>query len=294
MKTIIATTDFSRAAHNALVFAAALARDMQAKLILFNAYNPAIPTAPAPLALPAIEELLAENAARLQAVGERIAKQHDVEVECQTTTGILKEELDKLVNRRRADLVIMGMRGASLSRSLFGSITTAVLYHAHYPVLVVPEYASYQGLCRILFAHQYKYLLQAHQLDLLADIARTYNAQIQLLHVESLEEEPELWGGTATEKGATMEQLLRGIRHSYKFIRDDDVVKGIERGIAESEADLLVMVPHKADFWDTVLNRSNTRKMALHTSIPLLALPSLLPIKHTPDKAQGKKANSVE
>jgi nucleotide-binding universal stress UspA family protein len=70
---------------------------------------------------------------------------------------------------------------------------------------------------------------------------------------------------------------LQGISHDYIFIEEENALKGIEAGIDEFQADLLVMVPQKHGFWDTVMNRSTTRKIALHTHIPLLALPNPKP-----------------
>ncbi|EMR00704.1 universal stress protein [Cesiribacter andamanensis] len=274
MKTIIATTDYSNAANNALEYAAAIAGHVRAKLILFNAFHLAIPATPAPLVLPDITELIRDNELRLNAIGERLARQHGIEVSCHTSTALFKEELDKLVRHYQADLVVMGMRGESLSRKLFGSLTTTVLYHAAYPVLVVPESATHQGLLRILFACKRAYLTPYHNLGILQEIARAYKADVQVLHVETQEEMHSSDKGNTQHGTPNMEQLLRGIHHTYKFIADEDVISGIERGIEESKADLLVMVPHKADFWDTILNRSHTRRLALNTTIPLLALPN--------------------
>jgi hypothetical protein len=69
-----------------------------------------------------------------------------------------------------------------------------------------------------------------------------------------------------------LEGNFKGVKHSYNFLKDDEVLKGIEKGIEDHKSDLLVMAPHKEGFWDKFLNRSNTRKMALRTHIPLLSL----------------------
>ena len=52
------------------------------------------------------------------------------------------------------------------------------------------------------------------------------------------------------------------------------VVDGIEREIRETKADLLVMVPHKLNFWESLFHQSTTRSMALRAHIPILVLPN--------------------
>jgi hypothetical protein len=59
----------------------------------------------------------------------------------------------------------------------------------------------------------------------------------------------------------------------YKLLEVEDVISGIEKGIEQYNAHLLVMVPHRLNLWEGIMNQSVTRSMALRTQIPLLALP---------------------
>jgi nucleotide-binding universal stress UspA family protein len=47
------------------------------------------------------------------------------------------EEIVRLADREQADLIIVGRRGAGLSRALLGSVSDYVVQHAQRPVLVV-------------------------------------------------------------------------------------------------------------------------------------------------------------
>jgi nucleotide-binding universal stress UspA family protein len=47
------------------------------------------------------------------------------------------EEIVRLADREQADLIIVGRRGAGLSRALLGSISDHVVKHATRPVLIV-------------------------------------------------------------------------------------------------------------------------------------------------------------
>lgn len=97
---------------------------------------------------------------------------------------------------------------------------------------------------------------------------------MQVFHVDKPVEQPVLAGRSSPDPvSPNMEKLLRNVQHSYRDLKETDVISGIEQGIQDFHADLLVIVPHKPGFWDMIFNKSNTRKMALKTHVPLLALP---------------------
>ncbi|AHM58530.1 UspA domain-containing protein [Flammeovirgaceae bacterium 311] len=284
MKTIIVATDYSKAACNALAYAAALARQWQAKIVLFNSFQLPAPAANALFLAERKGRFLAENRARLKGIAEQTALLYNIKVGWSTNFSFITEELDVQVELLDADLVVMGMRGSSEERKIFGNSTTSIIRHAKYPVLVVPEEAHFTGIEKILFACDYKSLAANNRLKLMYELALAFDARVQVLHVEKEEEElVQLGAYTGDNEGkrygsmigsVNLDPLLLNIRHEYKYLGEDNVVKGIDRGVEEYGADLLVMVPHKSSFWDTLLERSKTCKMALNTHVPLLALPN--------------------
>ncbi len=276
MKTIIVATDYSPTAENALAYAAQLARLTSSKMVIFNAYHLPIPSAEGVMPMLDLQEFIAENKARLTKIAEETAKNYEVKVEAQSGTSLLQDELDALCHQYPEPLVVVGMRGNSLERKIFGSITTSVVRRGKYPVLVVPAEAHFQDIAKILFAYDYHTLKDTNLLSPLKKLAQHFRAQIQVLHLMQtpaltfMEEDIPF----TIKKGPSLEKIFRGIKHNYKELETEDIVGGIEKGIEEYGADLLVMVPHKPGFWDNILNRSKTRKMALKTHIPLLALPN--------------------
>lgn len=272
MKTIIVATDYSRAADNALDYAAAFARCTASKIVLFNAFHMPIPASTPPFPVPDIHELMALNKARLEQLASGITHTYGIHVECVSITGSFREELDDVVHRFAAELVVMGMKTGSFSRSLFGSTTTEIIRHGKYPVLVVPDGARFQGIAKILFACDFKSLKATNKLAMLQEIAATFKARVQVFHVE---QEDELVLAGRKPEGPKLERVLRGIKHTYRILQEEvDVVDGIEQGVNDYLADLLVMVPNKPAFLDRLLNLSNTRRMVLQTQVPLLALPN--------------------
>ncbi len=76
-----------------------------------------------------------------------------------------------------------------------------------------------------------------------------------------------------TERKLSMDSGLAGISHYYKNVLSDNVITAIKDEIDNTQADLLVMVPHKYGFWESVIHRSKTSIMASGNNIPLLSIP---------------------
>jgi nucleotide-binding universal stress UspA family protein len=275
MKTILAATDYSPAASNALEYAAALAQATHARLVIFNVFSLATPSSSAPFSMPTVDELIRLNNQRLTLIGEILAETYGLDIEAVTTTSLFMDGLLKQVRKQKADLVVMGMRGSSLTTKLFGSTSSAVIKEAKFPVLIVPEDASFYGIRRILFACDYQYLTRNSNLTPIQDLATTLKARVQILHVEKIDSPLDGPLMKPVKKNRPdMEALLQGIKHEYKFLRETNIALGIEKGIEDYNADLLVMVPHKMKFWESIFTPSITRKLAMHAHIPMLALPN--------------------
>lgn len=273
MKTIIVATDLSKDANNALEYAAALARIANAKLVLFNSF--VIPTHAANTLLPAsgIEKMIASNKASLEYVALKTACTYDIEVSTVSKLAEIQEELDKMVDEYQAELVVMGMRGDSIDQKLFGNTTTSIIAHAKYPVLVIPQDAKFKGMSKILFACDEKCPTANATLTKLRDIASDMKAEVQVLHVDKLMKKTEEALVTGSIGQSALKEQFEGLNHSYRDIDGASVIEGIERGVNEFNADLLVMVPQKHGLWDSLVHRSKTRIMASRSKVPLLSIP---------------------
>lgn len=275
MKTILVATDYSRCAHNALEYAAALAKGLRARLVIFHAISLPGPPAVTSLFVPGIDGQLQEHKHRLQALGNRISKAYGLEVDCTTSTELLTDGLKREIKKQGAGLLVLGKTGGSYLPNLVGSVSTTILNTAGIPVLLVPEESAFRGLHHILFACNYAYLSKQTQLESINILATAFKAQVQILHVER---EDVLEAGKKVlshQKAPNLADVFAGTRHTYRYLFNNSIPKGIERGIEEFRADMVVLVPHRPGFWESLIHSSVTHKLARHTHVPLLALPEV-------------------
>lgn len=273
MKTFIVAIDFSDASDNATDFAAKLAKQVEAKIILYNAFYLSIPPSESPILTPRLDQIFTEDKAQLEAKKKEIASQYNIPVECFSSPMSIVDQLPSLVMKFQADLVIIGMRGMnSFNRKLFGSTTVSILRIAKFPVLAIPEKASYKKLSNILFAYQPEVLSKKNKLKILKDLAELFEAKVKILHVILPEERKRKQ--SSNDGLETFIKFSDTIKPEFLQIEDDHFLSGINKGITETKANLLVMVPGEHNNWETLTNQSKTRNVVLHTYIPLLAIPN--------------------
>jgi nucleotide-binding universal stress UspA family protein len=274
MKTILVATDYSRAATNALEYAALLARHMEARLAILNTFSLSVPAAATATSLHDVHAAIVSHQQRQDQLAREVSLTYGIAVEAISKISPLDEEICRQVKRLQADLVVMGMKGESLSRKLFGSSTTTMMRQARFPLLVVPLGASFSGLRNIVLAFDYRSLTANHSLSCLRELAHHFHSRVQVLHVETEQEEPVREAKQEVKNVVTIEMLMSGLAHSFRHIEEKEVITGIQRGITEYEADLVAMVPHKKGAWYSIFSKSTTRQMALVSRVPLLVLPN--------------------
>lgn len=139
---------------------------------------------------------------------------------------------------------------------------------------MVPQNATFHKIDKILFAPDYRCLTETNKLEVLAGMAKDFSAKIQILHVEKPEMVPTVELNEPAHNSVHLDELFEGVVHEYRYLEDEDVVKGIDRGVKEFKADILAMVPHDHGFWGSLLNKSITRRMAYKSQVPLLSIPN--------------------
>ncbi|MBD0255762.1 MAG: universal stress protein [Cytophagales bacterium] len=273
MKIIIVPVDESACSHNAARYAAALAQRTQASLLLYHAVL--LPTAVAAVTVDLLsdEEVTASHLLKFDTLGRDLHLAYGVPVDSAASPAPLEEELPRLVEKHRADLVVMGMpRLNAFDNWLYGSTPTSLLRKATFPILIVPGKVPFQLPARVLFATDLTTLYQEQQLRLLKELVTAFEAMLLVLHVEGA---PPQSPNTLQERAIQLKSLLEDVAHQYEWVQQKNVISGIARAIEAHKADLLLMIPHPHDFWYRLLNLSITRQMAYKTRIPLLLLPEL-------------------
>jgi nucleotide-binding universal stress UspA family protein len=278
MKKILLPTDYSEHAKRAIEFTFRLfdhldaAAGGQSEFLLLHAYP--LPTAmpifgqlPPTALIPPIDEeekRLNDNlSAWKQAYPNKLLRPVLV-------GGPLLNALSTTVQEEDIQLVVMGTKGAGgVEEVLLGSNAARAAKSLDVPVLIIPEQATYVPPQRIVFATDFQRLDDLSLLSPLLRVVRAFDANILTLHVMTE-------GETPSGEKERMNRRLRGhfgtLKYAHHFLPSDDPAEAIDSFLRQQEADWLVLVGKQRTFFESLFHRSVIRKMAFHTTIPLLVL----------------------
>ncbi|MGE0772570.1 MAG: universal stress protein [Cyclobacteriaceae bacterium] len=169
--------------------------------------------------------------------------------------------------KNRANLIVMGSRGASaIKKVILGGTTVSVIDICNAPVLAIPEKAGFKNFKHVVYASDLKNVQK--ELDTIIPFARIFDSNIHMVHVtESMDKKMEA-------KKLSAEELIRKANYNkidLRFVLDDDVPSAIDRYIKERDGDLLTTFTHELNLFEKLFARSITRKLAYQGTMPLLA-----------------------
>ncbi|MDF2449257.1 MAG: hypothetical protein K0R26_1761 [Bacteroidota bacterium] len=269
MKKILVTTDFSEAAHNAALYAAELANVSGARILLHHATaDPTIVMeTESEVNDPAdCKKLLAEETILLN-------KKSGVLVDGLLTEGDASSEIIKLENTKAPDLLVAGMKASSKFRKfMFGSVATDVINKMHTPIIVVPENYKFKTIAKIAFGIDFEMKKELQMHPTIQDLYTLFKPASLLINIVK-QGAPIRPNDPVSERN--IEKYFENRGHTYHFLEDNDIMRGLKEFVSWHKIDLLVMLPRERNLLEKLFSESKTKKMAFNTEIPLMILPAI-------------------
>jgi nucleotide-binding universal stress UspA family protein len=272
METILAGTNYSALAENAVHYAAGVARMSGYRLILLNDFSVSVHMENACLSAEKLEELIDENRLLLESKALLLADQYGIEVIAEATFSFIDHAIRDVVSRYQPKVIVMGMEEKSIEQELLGNTTTFIIKKMRTPVLAVPANVRFTIPKKVIFACDVLNGVSEQVLAEIKNIALITKAEIEVLLINQTIQELKESGVDITALNR-IDDGFEGIDYYYKNVRSDSIIKGIAGEVRTAAADLLIMVPEKRGFWGSVVHRSKTRIMASGLKIPLLSIP---------------------
>ncbi len=279
MRKLIIPTDFSETAMNAIRYAMELFKYEKCEFLVMNAFADSVYEDTIEMDREFFEEYkekmetatqrsLQKVIAEMLAISPNPKHKYDYVA----SFGSLVDEVNSLVDKHNADVVVMGTKGKTNRKDVaFGSQTLQVIKYVKCPVLAVP--VSFHGypLQNILFPSDYMLPFKRRELKLLSTLASRFVSMIHFLHISEAKE----LSHRQKDNKAFAACYFEENKVSHIKAPGKDITKEINKMLEDSSIDMLVMVNQRHSYLENILYRSTIEKVGLEVKIPFLVLQNL-------------------
>lgn len=267
MKTIIATTDFSKGAENSLNHAKKLAKLFDSKLIIVHAYSPPILDPNIPIGI--IEDTFKDTLDSLEQILKnevREAKQQGLKATYKLSFSDLPSTINNLTETEQDALVVIGKTGhKTFLDKLIGSTANHLIDNIHAPLIIIPE--SYQGdmMTKLAYASQLEYDEEKYIQKAVSMATKSYLG-FSIIHIKEkyeLDINPN-------------KQFIKNIKARFHKenipiiqIESERLIDGLNDTIKKEGISLIFLTTHKRSFLSGLINPSKTKQIISKSNIPV-------------------------
>jgi nucleotide-binding universal stress UspA family protein len=266
MKTILVPTDFSPSADNAALFAAHLAQQTSAGLMLVHVYQIPVTMNDMPVMVLSADELRQSADEQLERQQRELQVQFpDISIRVESRLGSTNDELEDICEEINPLVLVLGTHGMSgLERMLFGSTALSVMRHTQLPVIAVPKDHKRYGLRKIALAAD---LLDIAKIPTrkIVEITQTLGAELELVHVAPHTER------THKDMQPLLQRLLP-LQPACHTVHNENVKTGLLQYLEQNPTDLLMVLPHEHNIVERLFFKLHTDDIVKNAPVPVMAI----------------------
>ena len=263
---IIAPTDFSPVSLNAVEYAADMAAVIQANLLLVHIIE--LPFTEAPITTESYNVTIRQSRQDLFELQEKtIARTRNaINIETYIGMGTLLSELNKICNLHEPFAIVMGTEARDfIERFFIGNSTKAAVHYLQYPVLVVPAATTYKKVNKVCLACDLRDIYDL-PVEKIKELVAVFDAKLDIVHVCKDEDEK-----LHSHLAATLvENQLNKLHPKVEFIINKNIDEGIRQYAAKQEDDMMLVIPKKRSFMESIFHKSHAKAFSRHTELPVI------------------------
>ncbi|SFP80784.1 universal stress protein [Parafilimonas terrae] len=264
MRTIIAPVDFSTVSENASLYAAQLAVNIKADLVLLHIMELPLAVAEYPVTESVFDEAGIEKELETLKTKLLAAVNNKISIRTKNILGSTGHQIKELCKTERPFAVVIATHSSSvLDRFFLGSTTVYSAKHLRYPVIVVPHNAKYQTIKKIALATDLKgvYDVPAEEIE---SIVRLFNAELEVFHAAKNENVI----NRNSVDNLLLDHRLLTLSPRFHVVKNKDIMRGITDLAKEYNIDLLIIIPKKHG----PFHKSQSKDFIFYTDVPLMAI----------------------
>jgi len=279
MQKILVPTDFSANAFKAIAYAAEIAKVSGAQLHLLHVIEPSVNMVT--MQTDSLNKEVIKN--RTTQLSNTLKSASSVYPEIKITPSLIGGKVaDSIINYSQKNgitLIVMGTKGAGgMKKFLIGTVASETVSKSRVPVLTIP--VSYQVAKpeNIVFATN-QFEKNNNILENIMHIPALFSSVIHVAVVREsgANEDAELIYNEEqlNDYVKFLEENYSEIKFKAAFIEGEDFETSIESYCDKNGVDMVTMVTYPKTFFERIFQRSETKRMVFHSTIPTLAIPAI-------------------
>jgi nucleotide-binding universal stress UspA family protein len=281
MKTYIVPIDFSETSFHAAEFAALLSNQTQVEhIILLHSYHVSVyeSVLPTPdMIIPSeqeIKEQINEKTKQLEHIRAKIHSlaRHGVIIHIRISRSTLIRAIIETINKENVDIVILGSNGTNSDNiSHVGSNVVNISKLSPVPVIVVPPACHYERIKRVVMACDFNKVRDTVPLEPLQRLLQRHDVELLVVNIDKLAKHRNSDPEQLAEETA-LHGMLREYHPRYYYNTEGDIINGILNFADGHHAQLVIALPHKYSFFQSLLHNSVSHELTIHSAVPVLLL----------------------
>ncbi|AZI26739.1 universal stress protein [Pedobacter sp. G11] len=282
MKKILVPTDFSAPAESAAKYAISMAKVLDARLTIVNAFILPVTVSESGL-WPVIDtaELEGIIGGELDRMVNKLLDDScsDEPANCpmvnyRCAEGPVLAVIEQISGQIDPDLVVMGLSGAGgLVNFILGSNSMAIIEKGDRPVLLIPFGARYHGIKKIVYVGSLT-PQDIKPLVYLCKLASWFKSEVCVLHIIEMRKDLNSGMQAIGEDFIGQMRILTGYNKiRYEPVWNNDIDQGLEWIAEQEDIDIVSMLHRKHNILDKIFSGSRTKRFARYTTTPLLVFP---------------------
>jgi nucleotide-binding universal stress UspA family protein len=281
MRTYIVPIDFSATSINAAEYAALLSKQSDVTRITLlhsyyiSVYQSVLPTPDMVIiSEETIEDETEEKLKELKHLRSKLLKQvrEGVEIDIKVSRSQLTRSIIETISDENASLIILGSNGMdSKSDSYVGINAINISKLSPVPVVVVPPACHCEAVRRVVMACDFQKITETFPLGPLQRLLIRHDVELLVVNIDKQAKHRHADLQQLAEE-SVLHKMLKEYHPKYFYNESGDVINGILDFAKVHQAQIVVALPHKYSFFQSLLHNSVSSRLTVHSAIPVLLL----------------------
>lgn len=274
MKIILISTNFSEIATNALHYATSLAKYVEAKkLVLYNTYSAPLTTSDMSFSFietEGLQKMSEEELLKSKRLVDSLLPDSNIEIETRSDYGFTEHQIDGVVHDFNADLVITGIENLNaLEEVLDAGGAMQIVRNTQTPVLMVPPDAEWRPVKNIAWACDYKNLNKTTPVWNIKPLLQDTGAKLHVVHNDPNHKQTD---EMIIESQQLIKEWFPNTEITFATLEEKDLKEAVNHYVAENQIDMLIAIPKKHNWLESIFSTSHTKQLAFHAHVPVVCL----------------------